>query len=429
MICEKLEEVEAGRIKRLMILMPPQHGKSELSTRRFPAWMLGRHPHLPIISASYNADFAADFGRDVRDIISDESYRELWDLRLRGDSRAVNRWHTDRGGSYIGAGIGTGITGRGAGLGLIDDPFKDRQEAESPRIRETVWQWYTSTFYTRLAPEAPIVMTLTRWHEDDLAGRALAAMAAGGERWEVLSLPALAGPADELGRREGEALWPERYSLEVLERIRGVLRSRSGSGVQDWESLYQQSPVVVGGNLVKRAWWRRYRELPGTPSLKVQSWDTAFKKGQENDFSVCLTLGIFEPNIYGLDRYKERVEYPELRRAVVEEAERHNPHGVLIEDRASGQSLIQDLRANTRVPVVAVRIGDQDKIARLNQATPLIEGGRVWLPEGAEWAEDLINVLAAFPNGAFDDDADALSQGLNYLRERLGARYRELDLR
>ena len=412
-----------------MILMPPQHGKSELSTRRFPAWMLGRHPHLPIISASYNADFAADFGRDVRDIISDESYRELWDLRLRGDSRAVNRWHTDRGGSYIGAGIGTGITGRGAGLGLIDDPFKDRQEAESPRIRETVWQWYTSTFYTRLAPEAPIVMTLTRWHEDDLAGRALAAMAAGGERWEVLSLPALAGPADELGRREGEALWPERYSLEVLERIRGVLRSRSGSGVQDWESLYQQSPVVVGGNLVKRAWWRRYRELPGTPSLKVQSWDTAFKKGQENDFSVCLTLGIFEPNIYGLDRYKERVEYPELRRAVVEEAERHNPHGVLIEDRASGQSLIQDLRANTRVPVVAVRIGDQDKIARLNQATPLIEGGRVWLPEGAEWAEDLINVLAAFPNGAFDDDADALSQGLNYLRERLGARYRELDLR
>jgi len=375
-----------------------------------------------LISASYNADFASDFGRDVRNIINDDLYRSLWPINLRQDSKAANRWNTDAGGAYIGAGIGTGITGRGADLGLIDDPFKDRMEAESQTVRDSRWNWYTSTFYTRLAPWAPVVMTVTRWHEDDMAGRCLKEMAKGGDVWTVLSLAAIAPGPDVLGRQGGEALWPERYSLPALERIQGVLPA------YDWESLYQQAPVTPTGNIFKRHWWRFFREIPGTLNMKVQSWDTAGMVNAGNDWSVCTTWGITDSMIFMLDRFKERLEFPELKRQLVAQAVRHSPDAILVENKSSGQALVQEYQRETNLPILPINV-TRDKLARANAVTPLIEGGCVYLPEWASWADDYMNIMAAFPRGSHDDDVDSTTQALEYLKQHLyGERMKAKDV-
>lgn len=243
-IAEALEAVARGDIDRLMVFMPPRHGKSELASRRFPAWYLGQYPHNQIIAASYNSDLASDFGREVRNIVDSPLYGNVFDTRLAADSKAANRWHTDSGGSYVTAGVGTAITGRGAHVALIDDPFKDREEADSQVMRDKVWNWYTSTLYTRLMPKGAIVLIQTRWHDDDLAGRLLNAK---GDSWHVLELPAL---------DNGTALWPEWYPAEVLERVRAAI------GERDWSALYQQKPVPDEGTYFKREWFHWYDEAP-----------------------------------------------------------------------------------------------------------------------------------------------------------------------
>jgi len=253
LIAAKLEAVERGEIKRLMITMPPRHGKSELASRRFPAWFIGRNPGKQIIAASYNSDLASDFGREVRNIVASPEYGALFDCTLAIDSKAANRWHTDKGGMYVAAGVGTAITGRGADILLIDDPFKDRQEADSEITRQRVWDWYTSTAYTRLMPGGAVVVINTRWHDDDLSGKLLAEQEHGGDKWEVLSLPAI--------QSDGTALWPEWYPLERLEQIRSVLPAR------DWNSLYQQNPIPDDGDYFKAGWFTDYQELP--PDLAI----------------------------------------------------------------------------------------------------------------------------------------------------------------
>jgi predicted phage terminase large subunit-like protein len=419
LIVDALQQVEAGAISRLMIFLPPRHGKSELVSRKFPAWFIGRNSDRQIISASYNSDLATEFGRDVRNTIADTLYRQLFPVELRQDSKAADRWVTDNGGSYLAAGVGSGITGRGAHLGIIDDPFKDRKEAESKTVREGVWNWYTSTFYTRLMPGASIILCQTRWNEDDLAGRLLRVMAKGGEQWTVINLPALAEGPDLLGRLEGEALWPAWYPKETLLQIQNTI------GTYDWLSLYQQRPTSEKGNIFKRTWWRLYREVPDF-DLKIQSWDTAFKDGEENDYSVCTTWGALNeahgsslPGFYLIDRYKERMPYPELKRVAITEAVRHSPDLVLIEDKASGQSLMQDLQRESNLPLKAISV-DRDKIARAHAVTSLIEGGRVYVPEWAQWIDDYLAEMAAFPKGAHDDDVDSTTQALNYLRDNAG---------
>ncbi len=203
-----------------MIFMPPRHGKSELGSRRFPAWYLGRNPGKSIIAASYNSDLATDFGREVRNIVNAPEYGCVFESSLSADSKAANRWHTDAGGIYVAAGVGTAVTGRGADIFLIDDPVKDREEADSEIKRQRVWDWYTSTAYTRLAPGGAIILIQTRWNEDDLGGRLLEAQEAGGDKWEVLDLPAI--------RDDGSALWPDRYSVEALERIKAAIARVTG---------------------------------------------------------------------------------------------------------------------------------------------------------------------------------------------------------
>lgn len=233
LICQKLEAIESGQCKRLMIFTPPRHGKSELVSKRFPAWYLGRNPDKQIISASYGSELASDFGRDVRNIIGDQLFANVFPgMGLAEDSQAKHRWHTNRGGSYVSAGVGSPITGRGADILNIDDPVKDRASAESAIIRESIWAWYKSTAHTRLMPGGSVILTMTRWHEDDLAGRLIEAQKTGGDQWDILCLPAF----DEHQR----ALWPERYDEEALNQ------KRRSMGEQDFGSLYMQDPKPAG---------------------------------------------------------------------------------------------------------------------------------------------------------------------------------------
>jgi hypothetical protein len=276
-----------------MIFMPPRHGKSELASRRFPAWYLGRNPQRQIIAASYNSDLASDFGREVRDIVGSQEYAALFDARLRDDSRAADRWHTDMGGAYVAAGVGTAVTGRGAHVLLIDDPLKDREEADSEIRRQRVWDWFTSTAYTRLMPGGAIVVIQTRWHEDDLAGRLLAQQAAGIDKWEVLDLPALDG--------NEKALWPEWYDEKALARIRAAI------GVRDWSALYQQRPAPEEGDYFKSEWLKTYTKLPPKTEMRVYGGSDYAVTADGGDYTVHAVVGVDpEGRMYLLDLWRKQ---------------------------------------------------------------------------------------------------------------------------
>jgi predicted phage terminase large subunit-like protein len=407
LIVAKLEAVERGELSRLMIFLPPRHGKSLIASSLFPAWYLGRHPEHHVIFTTYGQELSDDFGRRVRNFIVDQVHQAVFpNCRLSEDSSAAHRFNTTKGGAYYAVGRGGPITGRGAHLLLLDDPIKDHEEANSETTRKSLHEWFASVAYTRLMPGGAIIVIQTRWHEDDLAGWLLREHAS--ENWDVLSLPAIA-EHDESFRKEGEALWPERFPLEDLNR------KREAVGGAAWASLYQQRPAAAEGAIFKREWWRPYRELPEFSQI-VQSWDTAFKKGAETSYSVCTTWGLAENGYFLLSVWRNRVEFPELRRTLIALADQWKPTAILVEDRASGQSLLQELKSATTLPVLAVR-ADSDKLSRAQAVTPLVEAGKVFVPESASWLSDYIAELAAFPMGNYDDAVDSTTQALNYFRE------------
>ena len=408
LIISKLEAVERGEIKRLMIFMPPRHGKSFITSSIFPAWFLGRHPHYDVIFATYGQELSDDFGRRVRNFIAGPVHEAIFpNCGLSEDSTSVHRFNTTAGGAYFAVGRGGSITGRGAHLLLIDDPIKDHEEANSETVRKALHEWYASVAYTRLMPGGAIIIIQTRWHEDDLAGWLLREHAS--ENWDVIRLPAIA-EQDEGFRKEGEALWPERFPLPELERIRTAIGARA------WASLYQQRPAPAEGVIFKRGWWQFYSQpLTVASNHIVQSWDTAFKKGTENDFSVCTTWGVAGDGYYLLHLWRERVEFPELKRVLASLAEQWKPNAILVEDKASGQSLIQELKVSTALPITPVKV-DSDKQTRAQAVTALIEAGKIFLPQSAPWVSDFVEEMACFPNGIHDDVVDATTQALNYLR-------------
>ena len=420
-----LADVIAGKSPRLMIFVPPRHGKSELVSRRFPAFALGKHPDLSIIATSYGAELATQMNRDVQRIIDSDDYREVFpDTQLYGKNiRTVASGSYLRNsdifevvnhkGCYKCAGVGGGITGLGGSILICDDPIKDAEQANSEVYRKKLWEWYTSTLATRCQPGGGILIIQTRWHEDDLAGRLVAHQKQeGATQWEIINYPAIA-EKDELHRKEGEALHPERYSLAALKAIMVDLGSRV------WNALFQQRPSAMEGTIFKREWWQFYRETPTFKRI-IQSWDTAFKKGEDNDFSVCTTWGEAVNGFYLIDRWSQKVEFPELSRAVKAQNEKHKPNVILIEDKASGQSIIQALKKESSLTILAIKV-DTDKVSRANAVTPTIEAGKVFLPENASWQADYMDVMATFPNGAHDDDVDSTTQALKYLRFGGGA--------
>jgi len=381
----------------LMIFCPPRHGKSELTTIRYSAWTLERWPDKRVILGAYSEDLAARFSRKARRVASGR-------VALSLDRNTAADWETMQGGGLRAVGVGSGVTGGGANLIIVDDPTKSREEANSAAYRERVLSWYTDDLFTRLEPGGALVLIMTRWHQDDLAGRILASDDAA--NWTIVNLPAFAEANDPLGRTEGEALCPERFDEAALEQIKQVLGS-------SFQALYQQRPAALEGAIFRRDWWKTYRELPAFKRI-VHSWDTSFKTGADNDYSVCTVWGETDTGYYLINRFKQRVEFPELKRNVNTLAVTHPPHAVLIEDKASGQSLIQEIRRDTKLPVLAIKV-DSDKISRAYAVTPVIEAGKVFLPESAPWLDDYLDTMAAFPKGDHDDDVDSTTQALNWL--------------
>ena len=398
---DKIAEIREHPIK-LIITEPPRHGKSELVSHWTPVWFLNEWPTSKVILASYEASFAASWGRKARNGIQDNE--DKLNIRMSMDSSAAAQWELKSGGGMWTAGVGGPITGKGANLLIIDDPIKNYAEAYSPVYREAIDQWYQTTAFTRLEPGASIIIIMTRWHNDDLVGRIIDRDK--GE-WTVINLPALAEKDDLLGREEGEALWPERYDKEALLDIAEAIGGRSG---RNWLSLYQQRPVREGGNIFKDYWWQSYKELPAS-ELIGQYWDTAFKQGAKTDYSVCVTLMRHSRGICVLDIFREKVEFPELIRHAKAQYALWKPNILKCEDAASGTPLIQSLTRDTRLPILPITpMGSKEE--RANQITGIVEAGRVALPEEAEWLAIFLDEMTTFPAGVHDDIVDAFVEGV-----------------
>jgi predicted phage terminase large subunit-like protein len=315
-------------------------------------------------------------------------------------------------------GRGGPITGRGANLLIVDDATKNSAEARSETIRRTTFEWWCEVVRTRLQSGGAIFLIGTRWHEDDLFGRIQRQPES--EPWDELCLAAIA-EHDECFRREGEALWPERYPLSELDKIRNDIGSAA------FITLYQQRPAAAEGVIFRREWWRYYREQPACMRV-IESWDTSFKCGCDNDYSVCTTWGVTAAGYFLLCLWRRKVEFPELKRRAKWLAEEWKPSVILIEDRAFGQSLIQELKYANNLPIVPIKV-DADKITRAHAVTPLIEAGKVFLPEAAPFMNGCIDEHAMFPNGVNDDQGDSTTQALNYLRYLPGNEIRVIPVR
>lgn len=389
--------------------MPPRHGKSLTVSETFPAWFLGKFPQKSVIATSYGAELALEFGRKVRNNVACPMHRRIFpDSKISPDSAAANRFALTARGNYRAVGAGGSLTGKGAHLLVIDDPIKEPSEAFSAVQRGNLQLWYTSVAYSRLEPDAAVVLVLTRWHQDDLAGWLLREHAA--EGWQVVSFPALANEGDLLGRAEGEALWPERYNREYLLGV----RAQQGSTL--FTSQYQQEPTLAEGAIFKRSWWHYYTAemVPKRFSRVILSLDTAQKTGAQNDYSAGVVIGATGNSYFVLDLWRERVEYPDLKKRVVGLCAKWRPSLVLIEDKASGISLIQTLKKETGLPIKGIPV-DRDKISRASGVTGHIESGLVYLPKDADWLDDFLDELSGFPASAHDDITDAFVHGLNFL--------------
>jgi predicted phage terminase large subunit-like protein len=399
-IREHLDDITAGTLSRLVITVPPRHGKSELGTIRYPVFRLQQDPSQRVVIAAYSQTLANTFSRKARRIAQDL-------LTLASDRKAVEQWDTIEGGGLRAVGVGAGITGLGANLILIDDPVKSREEAESEAYRERVWNWYRDDLYTRLEPSGAVVLTMTRWHEDDLAGRILNSDDA--SSWTVVNLPAIAEDNDPLQRLPGTALCPERYDLDALNDRRRVL------GEYGFNALFQQRPSPPAGGLFKRSWWQTYRELPQLERV-ITSWDLTFKDGPNTDYVVGMVIGQLGASFYLLDVIRDRMDITETLPAIVNTFNRYKPVATIVEDKANGPAVIAMLKR--QVPGLIAINPQGGKFSRAAAISPLIEAGNVHLPERSSWASALIEEAAAFPNAAHDDQVDALSQGLTWLRSR-----------
>ena len=410
MVAEKLEAVARGELKRLIINMPPRHTKSEFASYLFPAWMIGKKPNMKIMQATHTADLSIRFGRKVKNLMETKEYQSLFDVRLRSDSKAAYRWETDDGGEYYAAGVGGNIAGRGADLFIVDDPHSE-QDAMSPTALENAWDWYTSGPRQRLQPGGAIILVMTRWGENDLTARLLkqAAKDPKADQWEVIELPAIL--------ESGAALWPEYWKLEELEKIKASIP------LTQWNAQYMQKPTSDTAAIIKREWWRPWTK-DDIPRLHyvMQSYDTAFLKTRTADFTSIQTWGVFypkedaPPNVILLDAKKGRWEFPDLKRIAFEENKYWDPEVILIEAKAAGLPLTQELRSSG-IPVVNFTPSrGNDKHARMNAVAPLFEAGMVWYPE-TSWAEEVIEEMAAFPFGEHDDHCDAATQALMRFRQ------------
>ena len=409
------ERVAKGELKRLIINMPPRHTKSEFASYLLPAWFLGRFPEKKIIQTAHTAELAVGFGRKVRNLVSSEAFSRVFDTKLSSDSKAAGRWNTHAGGDYFAIGVGGAVTGKGADLLIIDDPHSEQEAKQgNPAVFDNVYEWYTSGPRQRLQPGGAIIIVMTRWSKRDLTGQILKnASKDGVDNWEVIEFPAILP--------SGTPLWPGFWKKTELEAIKAEIP------VAKWEAQYQQNPTSEEGAIIKREHWRVWQsDTAPQCDYIIQSWDTAFEKSNRADYSACTTWGVFDhpddkgnlkTNIICLDAFKQRMEFPELKQKAFEMYKEWEPDTLIVEKKAAGAPLIYELR-QTGILLEEYTPGKgSDKIARVNAISDLFASGVVWCPE-TRWADELMEELAAFPNGEHDDLVDSTSQAL--LRFRRG---------
>ena len=415
LIAEKLEAIASGKLKRLIVNMPPRHSKSEMASYLMPSWFLGRNPKLKIIQATMNTELAVRFGRKVRDLIADPIYSDIFpDTDLKQDSQAAGRWETSAGGEYFAAGVGAAMTGRGADLLIIDDPHSE-QDALSSTAYDNTYEWYTSGPRQRLQPGGTIIIVQTRWSKKDLTGRLIAEQAkdAMSDQWDIIEFPAIL-PNDNL-------LWPEFWNKEELLKVKASL------SIGKWNAQWQQNPTSEEVAVVKREWWKLW-EREDTPRLDyiIQSYDTAYSKKESADYSAITTWGVFEPKEDGeqhiilLDATKGRWNFPELKDIAVEQNEYWEPDMMLIEAKGSGQPLADEMRL-INLPVTTFspgrrKGGNLDKITRMHMVSPIFESGKVWYPN-SKFADEVIEEVASFPNGDHDDYCDSMTMAIMRFRQ------------
>ena len=415
-MANKFQEIAEGKIKRLIINMPPRHTKSEFASFLLPAWFLGKYPNKKIIQTSNTAELAVGFGRKVRNLVDSQAYAKIFpNVNLRSDSKAAGRWATNAGGEYFAIGVGGTVTGKGADLLIIDDPHSEQEAAlaaTSPEIFDKVYEWYTSGPRQRLQPGGSIVVVMTRWSKKDLTGRIIQSSfdKDGNDDWEVIDFPAILP--------SGNPLWPEFWSLQELEALRSELPAGK------WNAQYQQSPTSEEGAIIKRDWWKIWEpERPPICEFIIQSWDTAFTKSERSDYSACTTWGVFyknenpnDPNVILLDAFKKRMEFPELKEKAFNHYKEWEPDAFIVEAKASGAPLIFELRA-MGIPVSEFTPSrGNDKMVRINSVSDLFASGKVWAPS-TRWADELIEEMAAFPNSDHDDLVDSTTQALIRFRK------------
>ena len=406
-IAYQLERIEKGEIKRLMLFIPPRHGKSELGSINFPAWYLGRHPEQEIIVSSYSAELAQDFGYKTRNLVNSREYQEIFRTKLRDDSKSKAKWLTNEGGGYTAVGVGGAITGRGADILLIDDPFKNREEAESKVIRDKVWNWYTSTAYTRLEKDAKVILIMTRWHKDDLAGRLLEAEKNGGEHWEVVKFPAIA-TRDEKNRVKGDALWPEKYDIQALMNIKRTI------GSYDWGSLYLQEPMTSETQEFKKEWFK-YIHTDDVVRMETRNFltiDTAVSQRDSADNTGATLNFVSKDNKWYLKTYKLKVNPTDLFDFIFKMCTDYKIELVGIEDTiyllAIKPFLDQEMRKRNKfITIKPLKHKSVAKETRIRGLIPRYEAGQIFHIKGE--CNDLEDEMMDFPKGIHDDVLDSLA--------------------
>ena len=413
-MAQKFEALVKGDLNRVIINLAPRHGKSELTSYLFLAWLMGRAPSSKIIQATHTGELAMRFGRKVRNLMDSDEYKEIFpEVSLAADSKAAGRWETNRGGEYFAAGVGGAMTGRGADFLVIDDPHSE-QDALSETAMERAYEWYTSGPRQRLQPGGRILLVMTRWSKADLTEMVLKDQArdARADKWEVIEFPAI--------MPSGKPCWPEFWKLPDLLAVKAALP------VNKWNAQWMQDPTAEEGAIFKRDWWKVWNK-DYIPELQyvIQSYDTAYSKKETADFSAITTWGVFLPDadeaeaLILLDAKKGRWDFPELKRVTLDLYKYWNPDCVLIEAKASGLPLSQELR-RTGIPVVNYSPGGrnraQDKVARANAVSPVFEAGFVWAPD-EDWAVEVVEEMAAFPYGENDDLVDSAVQAVMRFRQ------------
>ena len=428
LLCQKLQGVVDGDIKRLMVFLPPRSSKSLICSKLFPAWYIGNFSNHEIMSVSHSDQLASDFGRTVRDIVNTEKFQRIFKgVALRSDVKAAGKWKTNKNGSYYAAGVRSQVAGRGANIALLDDVMSE-EDSFSQTGRKYIKEWYPAGLRTRLMPNGAIIIINTRYHYDDLCGWLLKQEKTAEQNtysWEVISIPAWLNEeaAELLGLPVGSSYFPEWKSDKILKIDEEEIRASNGA--RYWNSLYMQDPSPDDGGIIKKKYiqWWEYDEPPECEFI-IQTYDTAFSTSRTADFSVIQTWGIFNDydEDYGFSSHlillgntKGRYEYPELRRIAQDLYREFKPDVCIIERKASGQSLIQDMR-RAGLPVLDY-LPDKDKIARVYASTPMMEAGRVWLPKNRVWADDLFSECMSFPNGSHDDQVDCLSMAIHYMKD------------